>query len=93
MIAVEEDGDEIFTPMPTECTGFPMPHPPARVVPLDGFMRCEHCGLSYGPCARCDGSGRLTIYDTPTFIGQPCAPIGDEPCPACSSQGERDDAG
>lgn len=43
------------------------------------------------PCERCGGSGRLTIYDTATYIGQPCSPIGDEPCPACSSEGERDE--
>jgi len=40
------------------------------------------------PCGRCGGSGRLTIFDTPMYIGQICAPIGDEPCPACSSEGE-----
>jgi hypothetical protein len=38
------------------------------------------------PCARCEGTGRLTIYDTATYIGQPCSPIGDEPCPDCSPE-------
>jgi hypothetical protein len=49
MIAVEEDGDEIFTPMPKECHGWPARHEPAPVVPMNGFMRCEHCKASYGP--------------------------------------------
>jgi hypothetical protein len=40
-----------------------------------------------GSCEKCGGSGRLTIYDTATYIGQPCSPIGDEPCPKCSPDG------
>jgi hypothetical protein len=40
-----------------------------------------------GSCEKCGGSGRLTIYDTPTYVGQVCSPIGDEPCPKCSPDG------
>jgi hypothetical protein len=38
------------------------------------------------PCEKCGGSGRLIIYDTPTYIGQLCGPIGDEPCPECQPE-------
>lgn len=48
MIAVEEDGDEILTPIPTFCHGWPTPHEPARIVPMNGFMRCEYCKVGYG---------------------------------------------
>lgn len=40
-------------------------------------------GHAPNPCDHCGGSGRLTIYDTATYIGQTCSPIGDEPCPHC----------
>jgi hypothetical protein len=42
---------------------------------------------STGSCEKCGGSGRLTIYDIPTYVGQSCSPIGDEPCPKCSPDG------
>jgi len=41
-------------------------------------------------CDRCGGSGRLTIYDTATYIGQECYPIGDEPCPKCCPDDDDD---
>jgi hypothetical protein len=84
MSAVEEDGDEIFTPIPETC------HCGGAVALRDGFHKCGKCGGSYGPCDQCGGTGRLTIYDTPAYFGQLCSPIGDEPCP-CSGSGERDE--
>lgn len=49
----------------------------------------EH--LPSDPCQRCGGSGRLTIFDMPMYIGQICGPIGDEPCPVCRPSDEDDE--
>jgi len=53
---VEEDGDEVFTPMPTHCTLWGCISafhgrrlPPAPLFRNDrGFMECSRCGCSYG---------------------------------------------
>jgi hypothetical protein len=49
VITVEEDGEEIFTPIPKMCSGWPLPHEPAPVREMMGFMRCEYCKASFGP--------------------------------------------
>lgn len=61
-IAVEEDGDDVFTLMPTHCVRFecnfqvdrlrdlptiPL-KPPALFRNAHGFMECSRCGCSYG---------------------------------------------
>lgn len=51
--AVEEDGDEVFTPMPTKCRvwlNYPR-HGQCNgdVKPDGGFHKCQKCGVSYGP--------------------------------------------
>ncbi len=47
-VAIEEDGDEIFTPMPKRC--------PKCIAILKrnrrGFMACTKCGASYGKARR-----------------------------------------
>jgi len=62
VIAVEEDGDEVFTPMPTHCRRFECnlkvdyrwggPTEKLEAPPLvrneHGFMVCTRCGSSYG---------------------------------------------
>jgi len=45
---VEEDGDEIFTPMPTRCVRYDCR---GRVRKQGRWMRCEKCGASYGEAA------------------------------------------
>jgi hypothetical protein len=44
--AVEEDGDEIFTPMPTTCIRW---NCGGTVKPTRGFHVCDRCHCSYGP--------------------------------------------
>ena len=56
---VEEDGDEIFTPIPKTCTiwrqRFPTDMPwegracSGRIVATGGFYKCQGCGASFGP--------------------------------------------
>jgi hypothetical protein len=46
IVAVEEDGDEIFTPIPAVCGRFGCG---GLVWPEGGFHRCAKCGGSYGP--------------------------------------------
>lgn len=67
--------------------------PPPYDTPL--LMTCSKCNQEWvpkvgaqvkAPCERCQGSGRLTIYDTAMYPGQACSPIGDEPCPACQPE-------
>jgi hypothetical protein len=56
-IAVEEDGDEIITPMPTYCmrcrVGFTHDGKPmyALLFERGGFICCSVCGGSYGPAS------------------------------------------
>lgn len=56
-IAIEEDGDEVFTPMPTHCIRFDCAttfdryqrQPPAPLFRNKrGFMECSRCHSSYG---------------------------------------------
>lgn len=52
---------------------------------------CFQTSREKAPCERCEGSGRLTIYDTAMYPGQACSPIGDEPCPACQPENGKGD--
>lgn len=47
---VEEDGDEIITPMPKACTRWPCidSGKDRRLVKRKGFMVCPVCSHSYG---------------------------------------------
>lgn len=47
---VEEDGDEVFTPIPSCCT---YPSCGGSIKPINGFYACEQCGRSYGPADWC----------------------------------------
>lgn len=49
---VEEDGDEIFTPMPKHCTKFCCRHVRQKLVKRKGFMVCPRCETSYGKAKR-----------------------------------------
>lgn len=46
---VEEDGDEIATPMPKFCTAFVCHGKDHSLVKQNGFMICPWCKVSYGP--------------------------------------------
>jgi hypothetical protein len=47
-VSTEEDGDEVFTPMPKFCQRlFCREHRP-RLVKRNGFMVCPRCSVSYG---------------------------------------------
>lgn len=58
-VAVEEDGDEVFTPMPKVCRIGTVINKIGKssgwencggaIRSIDGFWRCEICGASYGP--------------------------------------------
>jgi len=54
MIAIEEDGDEIFVPMPQQCTRWECQYAfgnhgkNTKLAPKGGFMCCPNCGASYG---------------------------------------------
>ncbi len=75
-------------PWPCETAKYFMRSPVA--VPNTGAQSAEV--IAERPqCQRCDGTGHLTIYDTATYPGQLCSPIGDEPCPVCSSESEPDE--
>ena len=55
-VAVEEDGDEIFTPMPTHCVKRQCRKDGGGlIVERGGFMVCETCGSSYGKAERKGG--------------------------------------
>ncbi len=45
---VEEDGDEVFTPMPKFCVKFPCNQKQVPLENRDGFMVCSNCQCSYG---------------------------------------------
>ena len=51
-INVEEDGDEIFLPIPKKCTmwkcNIETNYLKAPVIVRDGFHVCSNCGVSYG---------------------------------------------
>jgi hypothetical protein len=47
-VAVEEDGDEIFTAMPTFCSHWPCKQEKIALRVEEGFWRCPKCGKSYG---------------------------------------------
>lgn len=55
MIAVEEDGEDIFTPMQRQCTRWECQYAfgnrgaNTTLAPKGGFMCCPNCGVSYGP--------------------------------------------
>lgn len=55
---VEEDGDEIFTPMPEHCLKFgcsfgkPGEGTGTKLVNRKGFMVCPRCGGSYGVASK-----------------------------------------
>lgn len=54
---VEEDGDEVFTPMPKTCPQWRVTDPKTlngqicggKVENMGGFMRCKICFASFGP--------------------------------------------
>jgi len=48
-IAIEEDGDEIFTPMPKYCLKWPCcTKKEPLIINRKGFLCCPICGGSYG---------------------------------------------
>lgn len=51
LIGVEEDGDEIFTPMPEKCEYWQcrFSKKDTKLVKEKGFMVCPVCRKSYGP--------------------------------------------
>lgn len=56
----EEDGDEIFTPMPPKCLRMVHRWPSIPLIQtcggevrvVDGFYVCSDCGVSYGPAGK-----------------------------------------
>ena len=44
----EEDGDEIFTPMPEFCLKWPCCIKKQSLICVNGFMLCPICNGSYG---------------------------------------------
>lgn len=52
---VEEDGDEVFTPMPRSCQRFACREHHPKLENKNGFMCCPRCGVSYGAAKRPNG--------------------------------------
>lgn len=53
--SVEEDGDEIFTPMPRSCQRFACREHHLKLENRNGFMCCPRCGVSYGAVPKSHG--------------------------------------
>jgi len=49
---VEEDGDEIITPMPNSCQRFSCREHHPKLENVNGFMVCPRCKTSYGDAKR-----------------------------------------
>lgn len=53
--AVEEDGDEICTPIPNSCQRFACKEHHPKLENVNGFMVCPRCKASYGKAAGAGG--------------------------------------
>lgn len=47
-LAIEEDGDEVFTRTPKTCLQWKCRNKPNKLENRKGFMVCPNCGGSYG---------------------------------------------